>query len=107
MEISKNKLSTEDFPSEIVEEKAFNECFFRFKEELHSASDEMKKNELALRISVDYYKEGYTKRAIDLAEYMYFRTTQNYQNAIIQEKKVAPVQQKKDRPSNPFSKYRI
>lgn len=96
------------FPSENVDEKAFRECFFRFKEQLDLVPpDPMRRNELALRIAVDYYKEGYSKRVIDLAEYMYFRTTENFQIATIPEKRVDPPKQAKDRPSNPYSRYRI
>jgi hypothetical protein len=96
------------FPSEEVDEKAFRECFFRFKTQMHAVeSDPMRKNELALRIACDYYNEGYSKRVIDLAEYMYFRTSENFQIATITEKKVEMPKPKEARPSNPFSRYRI
>jgi len=70
-------------------------------------SNDMRKNELALKIAMEYYKEGYTKRVVDMAEYMYYRTSTNYQSATIQEKKVEPPKPKRDRPGNPFSRYRI
>lgn len=96
------------FPSEEVDEKAFRECFFRFKEQIHTvSSDPMRRNELALRIALEYYNEGYTQRVIDLAEYMYFRTTENFQIATISEKKVESKKPTSNRPSNPYSKYRI
>jgi hypothetical protein len=107
MKVIDVRLDLDNFPSENVDGKAFKECFFRFKEELYSVSNDMRKNELALRIAAEYYKEGYTKRVIDLAEYMYYRTTENYQSATIQEKKVEPSKPTKPRPPNPFTKYRI
>ncbi|MFA5403679.1 MAG: hypothetical protein WC358_01975 [Ignavibacteria bacterium] len=96
------------FPSEEVDEEAFRECFFRFKNLIHTVdSDPMRKNELALKIASEYYKEGYTKRVIELAEYMYFRTSENFHSATISEKKVETPKPKENRPSNPYSRYRI
>lgn len=101
-------LEAHNFPSEQVEEKAFRECFFRYMTEVEGyVSNDMRKNELALRIAMEYYKEGYTKRVVDLAEFMYYRTSTNYHSATIQEKKVEPPKPRMDRPGNPFSRYRI
>lgn len=101
-------MSESYFPSEEIDEKAFRECFFRFKEEsIGSSSDPMRQNELALRIAMEYYKEGYTKRVIDLAEYMFYRTTENFQSATIQEKKAEAPKKKASDLKNPYSRYRI
>jgi hypothetical protein len=100
-------VSNEDFfPSEQVDEKAFNECFFRFKTLSPTVPEGMERNELAIRIAMEYYKEGFTERVVNLAELMYFKTSPMPSGATIQVKpKARP--ERVDKPSNPYSKYRI
>lgn len=94
------------FPSEQVDEKAFNECFFRFKTLSPTVPEGMERNELALKIALEYYGEGYTERVVNLAELMYFKTSPMPSGATIQVKPKAR-QDKGDKPLNPYSKYRI
>lgn len=99
------------FPSEQVkDEKAFRECLFRYKELLYTVSGEVEKNELALRIVSDYYKESHTARVFELAELIYYKNSPSFKNATIQSGVQEPrtVDRKNiNKPPNPFSKYRI
>ena len=99
----------ENFPSEDVDKKAFEECLSSYKNNLcFVGSTEMEKNELAVKISVDYYGEGYTKKALDLAEHVYYSSSGGFQTAkIIKGSTPAKPSVNKKLPPNPYSRYKI
>lgn len=102
-----------DYPSDIVDDKAFKECLFRYVQitEANELND-MRKNEVALKVASDFYREGYTKRVVDLAEKIFFRRTSFYTEEIEtakmdDRKPVVKDTSNRDRPVNKFSRYRI
>lgn len=98
------------FPSEnITDEKAFRECLFQYKELYSTAGSDMDKNELAIKIVQSYYNEGLTRRVIELAELIYYKNSPSFKNATISKEQPDPRRtvSRADKPSNPFSRYRI
>lgn len=96
------------FPSDLVDTVAFNKCFPKFSRICEiSVLDNMGKNELALKISSEYYNEKFSKRVIDLAEQIYSKVNGSIESATIPQKDNTRRMPEESHTGNPFKRYRI